>query len=456
MAAVGLLCVLALLVLLVVGRSRHSTDLSDAELEWGLDSAEDWLVPLRSGWREPAPGQERPAADLPGQASPERVQPDYPSPERQPRQASADNRRAPPISGAQYSRPEVRQPSPPAEQRPHPAGQQGTHRAGLQQPDPSPPDGQGARSAYLPGAQSTPPPQPVGGPVPPSRPADGPPAGRADLSGQQPARSPQSPPVSRSPATGNPSERVPNGQLNAPDHPPGPYSDRRPVRKPIPAGYPAGDRHVPPGSPPAQPSGRWPAGQPAAPGSTPGPPPAGPESRIRAIDTPRYAPAPRAAGSEGLNGATNKPPGPGPSAADPEPGASTRPGPGTRPDPGGGQPPGPAGRPRSWFEVSPRSQGPPPATPASRQPGYAARPPVDSARLPEGSARPPSGRGADPPAPGSPSNAAARQSRPQSAESSGLGSRARPLPALTGQDALDDTCPLPVILPGQTGGPVTG
>ena len=97
MAAGGLLCVFARLVLLVLGRSRRRTDLSDAELEWGLDSAEDWLNPIRSGWRQPAAEHDRPvqelaAPDPPGPALPERTPPAYPSPERQPRRAPAEDR----------------------------------------------------------------------------------------------------------------------------------------------------------------------------------------------------------------------------------------------------------------------------------------------------------------------------------------------------------------------------
>ena len=116
MAAAGTLCVLAGLLLLVVGWFRRRTGLSDAELEWGLDSAEDWLGPVLPDWGQPAPeqppaapalpapelsaqvppAQPRPVSAPPAQAPPargfpERMLPAYPSPERKPRRGPADN-----------------------------------------------------------------------------------------------------------------------------------------------------------------------------------------------------------------------------------------------------------------------------------------------------------------------------------------------------------------------------
>ena len=170
MAAAGLLCVFARLVLLVVGRFRRRTDLSDAELEWGLDSAEDWLNPIRSGWRQPAteqdrpvqappaqpppgpapPGQAPPGQAPPGPAPPGQASPAYPSPERQPRQAPAADRQLWPGAGGGW----------------HDGG---AHQPGPQQPSPASPDRPGSRSAYPPGPLSP----PAARPVPRSSPTEG-------------------------------------------------------------------------------------------------------------------------------------------------------------------------------------------------------------------------------------------------------------------------------------------
>ncbi len=167
MAAAGLLCVFARLVLLVVGRFRRRTDLSDAELEWGLDSAEDWLNPIRSGWRQSAaeqhrpvqappgqappgqappgqapPGQAPPGQAPPGQAPPGQASPAYPSPERQPRQAPAADRQLWPGAGGGW----------------HDGG---AHQPDPQQPSPASPDRPGSRAAYPPGPMSPPAVRPV-------------------------------------------------------------------------------------------------------------------------------------------------------------------------------------------------------------------------------------------------------------------------------------------------------
>ena len=238
------------------------------------------------------------------------------------------------------------------------------------------------------------------------------------------SQSPERPPASRPPAAARPPERVPNGRSAAPAYPAGPQPGRLPIGQPIPAGYPpghpAGDGRVPPAHRPAPLPRQRPADQPVAPGSPPAPRPPGPESR---------------------NGATNTPPGHAPGTADPWPGSGPRPDPAGRPgnrhDPGAGQAPGPIARPRSWFEPNPRQQDALPRPPEPRA-GPAPQPPV-AVPAGSGAAAPRPAPVQEPPEPGSVSGTESREQRPPGG----------PPPSWTGQDALDDTCPLPVILPGR-------
>ncbi len=538
LAAAGLLCGLALLVLLVAGRSRRGTDLSDAELEWGLDSAEDWLNPLRSGQRlrgQPAlgPVPQRDAG--------------YPSPERQPPQSPVDDRRYPSAGGdgrqagrvaggrplpAKHRAPRAprasgasdgQYPSPPSPRLPYPVGPQhpqavspqsaGPQSAGRQSVRPVGPQSAGPQSA---GRQSV---RPVG-----PQSAGPQSAGRQSVRPVGPQQSHSSAPNRARPASayqpGQPSARSPAGQSGVSGNSPAPPSGHRSFEQP-PAGGP-----VVPGSSPGPQSAGAPSGWPGTPGGWPGTPgyPTGPSSErppsrpstsgdpprlpserpSTSGDPPRLpserpiagwsvqpgypsgngladqrvppgAPPP---GQAGLNGATSPAPRytPGP-GNDPRPGNDSRPD--TRPASGAMPRPEPATRPRSWFESGAAPQGAPAQSPDIRnaqaqQPGRTVPPGSGTASRPVPAASPlsafpasplpgyatgaPAGYGAElTPPPGRGNGGAARSGPgPEPPVPPSREPASRPPSALTAQGALDDTCPLPVILPGRPGPPASG
>ena len=476
MAAAGLLCGLALLVLLVAGRSRRRTDLSDAELEWGLDSAEEWLSPLRSGQRprgQPAPG---PVAQRDA---------GYPSPERQPRQPPVDDRRYPSGGGDGWQAGRVADGRPlPAKHRaprasdgryPSPPSPRPPYSAGLQHPQATGPQSAGPQSGRpaapqsgRPAAPRQPYPSAPNAPRPssayqPGQPSARSPAGQSGASGYPPAapsgRRSSGQPVAAGPAVpgsspGPPSAGAPGGRpgtaggrSGTPGFPPGLSSERPPGRP--------GTSGDPPRLPSEHPTAGWPA-QPGYPSGN------RPASR-------RVPPGALTPGQAGLNGATS----PAPRYA---PGPGNDPRPGARPASGAGPRPEPATRPRSWFESGAPSQGAPAQSPDIRtgqaqQPGWTAPPASGPAPPASGPAPPWFGIAPRPvpaaPPPAFPANPlSAHTTGPPAAAQSGPGpippaphSRepASRLPsALTAQGALDDTCPLPVILPGRPGPPATG
>jgi len=375
MAAIGLLCGLALLVLLLVGRSRRRTDLSDAELEWGLDAADDWMSTLRSGWRQRAPEQQGPVYDLPKQDLPvqdhalwdlpERRPPEYASPDWRPQQAPGtdqqdlasdgdgwhaaraaggmlpDDHRVPRPASTQHSfppGPPGTQPLyPPAAHAPDPRVRQNARPAD-RRPFPPSPERPGSPSGY-------PPDQPLARPG--GHPSERHPSSPPVRPGYQPAAS------SGYLSSGHPSP----GRPIVPGPPSGRHhaSPGQPGSQPAAPGYPPGrpSGHVPtaPGQPPAAAPERPPSGRQVQPGLPPGPLTPGP---ARIAGPPRYAP--RRDGS--------RVDGPGPDNL--RPSATARPDAGTRPhaawqdprinpraaaqrhEPSSGQP--------SWFEVPPRAR----------------------------------------------------------------------------------------------------
>jgi hypothetical protein len=401
MAAIGLLCGLALLVLLLVGRSRRKTDLSDAELEWGLD---DWMSPLRSGWRQRVPEQQGPVYDLPKQDLPaqdhaiwdlpERRQPEYSSPDWRPQHAPGtdqqdlssdgegwhagraaggmppDDHRVPRPASTQYSFPPgppgTQPPYPPAAHAPDPRVRQNARPAD-RRPFPPSPERTGLPSGYPPDQPSA---RPGGHPSerhpssPPARPGYQPAASSGYLSSGHP--SPGRPIVAGPPpGRHHASPSQPGSQPAAPDYPlgrPAGHASAAPGDLPgLPGGwppspgYPPGrpSGHVPtaPGQPPAAAPERPPSGRQAQPGLPPGPLTPGP---AHIAGPPRYAPRPDGSRLDG----------PGPDNL--RPSATVWPDAGTRPHAAWQDPridPGAAaqrhepssGRP-SWFEVPPRAR----------------------------------------------------------------------------------------------------
>jgi len=558
LAAAGLLCGLALLVLLVAGRSRRRTDLSDAELEWGLDSAEDWLNPLRSGQRprgQPALG---PLA---------RRDAGYPSPERQPRQPPVDDRRYPSAGGdgwqagrvadgrplpAKHRAPRAprasgasgasdgQYPSPPSPRLPYPVSPQHPQAVG---PQSAGPQSVGPQSVRPVGPQSAGPQsvRPVGSQqsyssapnrarpasaYQPGQPSARSPAGQSGVSGYSPA-TPSGHMSFEQPLAGEPvvpgapsgprSAGAPSGRPGTPEgwpgtpegwpgttgYPTSPSSERRSSGQPLAdgavvPGAPSGPRSA--GAPSGRPdtTGGWPGTAGYPPGtsserppsrpSTYGDPPRLPSERpiagwsvqpgypsgngLAGQRVPPGAPPP---GQAGLNGATS----PGPRYT-PAPGNDPRPGNDSRPDarPASRARPGPepATRPRSWFESGAAPQGAPAQSPDIRtgqaqQPGWTVPPgpgtaprPVPapsafpSSPLPGYATGPPARYGAAlTPPPGGGNRGAARSGLgPEPPAPHSREPASRPPSALTAQGALDDTCPLPVILPGRPGPPATG
>jgi hypothetical protein len=403
MVAGGLLCGIALIAVLVTARSRRRrTGQSGAEADWGLDSASDWQSPPRFSRRRSPRGSERPLS--------EREFRDWEQPKRPPRR--------------QQERPEWGRPEPP--------------------------------EAYRPAAEPRPSEDPL---------TEAPPAHSASREHQSPSReheyAPEREPVreresrrdlvhDRQYSSGNgnglrtgrmaaepgfPGDRVAHGQSDAqhaslpksqasyppsPQLPPPrglpllPYTPPSLPQPDMSPGRSAENGRVMPGYPsgplPSGPADRQPV-VPVVPGSPPGPAaarPAAPQVGEVARTPPRYVPIP-------------------------ETDAGPQVQPADRPD----SQPEPV-RPRSWFEAIPRPQEPPVPPPDAPigQPspsGPVAGPPPDPSAWP-------TERPAHPAA--SPQPAAQPEtSRPDSGPP--------PPYVTTGREATDDTCPLPVILPGQ-------
>ena len=465
MVAAGLVSGAALLVMLIAARSRGGADLGDAESDWGLDTAEEWLGPLRTGRRRPAqagspvegPGAEGLPPDgrfvgrlppegsfvgrLPGGSSvgdepPEgslvgRLPPDGPSVRRLPPGREWPERRYQDRSAAQHGQPDwtptgqrwPEYPSPerpprlaPVQYRPYPSD------------DPSHWDaGRAATGARLPADPAAP-----RGPV---TQYPGPPSGpQRSYQPAHAARGPAISPQRRGPAAPQRDNRV------SPDRPPQPISPGQGHRQPP---YPLEASPYPPG----------PVSEPYA---------VGPGSRAR--------PGPE---SGALPGAR-----PGP-----ESGPGTLAGPGTWAGPVAGLHPESGAGPRSWFEAIPRPPGstaPPPDIRTGPRPSRNGDP-AGFAIVPQPAPMP-----APPSRPVPPANpSAGYPDRPQAGRRPQAGYPARasaghdtqrlpsprpdrwperpspappepsrrepagPPPAMPGQDALDDTCPLPVILPGR-------
>jgi hypothetical protein len=431
MVAAGLVSGAVLLVMLIAARSRRGANLGDAEPDWGLDTAEEWLGPLRTGRHRPAPAQA--GSPVEGQAA-EGVPPDGPSVGRLPPDREWPERRYQDRSAVQHGQPD-RTPAgqrwpeyPSLERPPRPAPVQ--YRQ-YQSDDPSHWDaGRAAVGARLPAYPAAPRlpvtqyPGPPSGPQPPYQPP-------------QAARGPVISPQRHGPAAPQRDYRV------NPDRPPQPISPGQGQRPP-----------------------------PYPPGATPYPP--GPVSDPYAVGL--GSRAERGPESGSLPGAR-----PGP-----ESGPGTLAGPGTRAGPVAGLRPESGASPRSWFEAIPRPPGstaqppdtrtgphrpsrngdpagfaivpqpapmpaPPsrPVPPANSSAGYPIRPQAGyPARLPAGypvraSAGHDTRRLPSPHPDRWPERPSPAPPEPSGREPVGL-----PL-AVPGQDALDDTCPLPVILPGR-------
>jgi hypothetical protein len=115
--AAGLACGVALIIVLVVARSRRRTGQSGAEADWGLDSASDWDSPRRSGrtWSPRDPEHslpERGLRDWEQPRRPPRRRPDHGQPDHGQLEQGQPYREQP-----EWERPEQGRP----ERRPEPA-----------------------------------------------------------------------------------------------------------------------------------------------------------------------------------------------------------------------------------------------------------------------------------------------------------------------------------------------
>ena len=414
MVACGLVCCVALIVVLVAARSRRRwTGQGGAEADWGLDSASDWQSPSRLRRMRSPRGPERP---LPDREFRDWEQPRRP-PRRQPARAQAD------WGEPEQERPEWGRPEPPAAYRP-----------AAESPPPEDPLAEsGSRERQPPSSENEPAPEresrqyPSGNGLRAGRvageavfPGDRAAPGRSDA--QHPAV-PESVPESPAADLPSPQQHRPRGLPLLPYAPPSPP---QPDMSP---GHPAEYGRVMPAYP-SDPRSAGPASRPpAVPGSPPGP--AAPRPAVLQASevtrmSPRYVPIP---GTDAGPGPRAVPAG---QVAQPEP-----------------------ARQRSWFEAIPRPQEPPVPAPEARigqappsgpVAGLTAEPPARPAERPAPPAESPRPAAVSPqPAVVSPRPAQPELPRPDSGT---------PLPSVTtGHEVSDDTCPLPVILPGRRPAP---
>jgi len=402
MVAGGLLCGIALIVVLVTARSRRRrTGQSGAEADWGLDSASDWQSPPRlrrrrspRGSGRPLPDREfrdweqpkRPPRRQPAQEQPERGRPEPPAayrPAAEPRPPEDPVTEAPPAHSASREH----ESAPERESAPEPVTEGESRRDPVHDRQYSSGNGNGnglraGRMAAEPG----------------------------DHAAQGPSDA-QHAPLPKSQAS-----YLPSSQLPVPRRLPLlPYTPPSPPQPDMSPGRSAENGRVMPGYPsgplPSGPADRQPV-VPVVPGSPPGPAaarPAAPQAVEVARTPPRYVPIPETAA-----------------------------GPQAQPADGPDSQAAPV-RPRSWFEAIPRPQEPP-------------VPPPDAPIGQPSPSGPVAGRPPDPPAgpierPAPP--AASPQPAAAQPETSRPDSETPPPYVTTGREALDDTCPLPVILPGR-------
>jgi hypothetical protein len=274
MVAAGLVCGVALIIVLVIARSRRRTEQSGAEADWGLDTASDWQGSRRSGWgRSPRdPEHSLPERELraweqprrsprrrPDQGQPEQGQPEWERPEqgrperRRPEPAAANSPSTdtsspevpsvdvPPVEVPSLDVPPVEVPSldatpldyqprrEPVRSGPYPSGN-GSRAARIAAERPSPEDRpaqqqDGARHAYLPRVQGAESPDPQQLP-PPSPPQPEPVRLRSwfepSLQPKPATVQPSDSRITSAPSSGPAPDRPPQASAQPPDRPPHP------------------------------------------------------------------------------------------------------------------------------------------------------------------------------------------------------------------------------------------